>query len=74
MPDLTDFVITGQVRTVSKVTIDGNAVHVDVTAAFTAGSVLIAYNEAATADKRLQDFAGNRVFSFGATAVTNTLV
>jgi hypothetical protein len=73
LPDLTDFLIAGQARTVSKVTIDGNAVHVDVTAAFTAGSVLIAYNESGTADKRLQDFAGNRVLSFAATAVTNTL-
>jgi hypothetical protein len=74
LPDLADFVTTGQVRTVSKVTIDGNAVHVDVTVAFTAGSVTIAYVESGTADKRLQDFAGNRVGSFSGFVVTNTLV
>lgn len=74
VPDLTNFVVTGQVRTVDKVTIDGPSVHVDVTAAFVAGAVNIAYTQSATTSKRLQDASGNQVASFTAAAVTNGIV
>jgi hypothetical protein len=74
VPDKTDFVVTGQVRTVDKVTIDGPFVHVDVTVALAAGAVSIAYTQSATAAKRLQDASGNQAASFTATAVTNTIV
>lgn len=74
VPDKTDFVITGQVRTVDKVTVDGPFVHIDVTAAFAAGAVSIAYTQSATVAKRLQDLSGNQAASFTATAVTNAIV
>ena len=74
VPDLTDFVVTGQVRTVEKVTIDGPFVYVDVTVALAAGAVSIAYTQSATVSKRLQDESGNQVASYAATAVTNTIV
>lgn len=73
VPDKTDFVIAGQVRTVDKVTIDGPFVHIDVTAAFAAGAVTVAYTQSATVAKRLQDASGNQAASFTATAVTNPL-
>ena len=74
VPDLTDFVVTGQVRTVEKVTIDGPFVYVDVTVALAAGAVSIAYTQSATASKRLQDESGNQAASYTATAITNTIV
>lgn len=74
VPDKTDFVITGQVRTVAAVIVDGPFVHVDVTAAFAAGAVSIAYTASATQAKKLQDSSGNVAASFTATAVTNSIV
>lgn len=71
VPDATDFVVTGQVRTVARVTVDGPFVHVDVTAPFTSGAVSVAYTQSATASKRLQDSSGNLVASFTAAAITN---
>jgi hypothetical protein len=73
VPLVTDFAITGQVRTISKVTIDGPLVHLDVTAAFTAGAVSVAYTQGLAAN-RLRDRSGNLVVSFAATAVTNGIV
>ena len=74
VPDVTDFAITGQVRTVSKVTIDGPFVYLDVTAPFVAGAVSVAYTQSATVSKRLQDSSNNQAVSFTATAVTNSIV
>lgn len=74
VPDLTDFVITGQVKTVSKVIIDGPFVHLDFTTAFIAGAVNVAYTQSATVTKRLQDTSNNQAASFTATAVTNGIV
>lgn len=74
VPDVTDFAITGQVRTVTKVTIDGPFVHLDVNAAFAAGAVSVAYTQSATVNKRLQDSSLNQAASFTATAATNTIV
>lgn len=73
-PDVTDFAITGQVKAVTKVTIDGPFVHLDVATAFVAGAVSVAYTQSATADKRIQDTSGNLAASFTATAVTNGIV
>lgn len=74
VPDLTDFVIAGQARTVSKITIDGPFVHLDVATPFVAGAVTVAYTQSVTASKRLQDISGNFAVSFVATAVTNGIV
>lgn len=73
VPDTTDFVIAGQVRTVTKVTIDGPFVYLDVSAPFITGAVTVAYTQSVTASKRLQDISGNFAASFTATAVTNPL-
>lgn len=73
VPDITDFVIAGQVKTVTKVIVDGPFVHLDVNSAFVAGAVTVAYTQSATASKRLQDAAGNQAASFTATAVTNAI-
>jgi hypothetical protein len=67
------FAITGQVRTISKVVIDGPFVHLHVTAPFTAGAVSVAYTQPGGA-ANLQDAGGNLVASFTATAVTNGIV
>lgn len=74
VPDVTDFAITGQVKTVAKVTIDGPLVHLDFTSAFVAGAVSVAYTQSATVAKRLQDASNNQAASFTATAVTNGIV
>jgi hypothetical protein len=74
VPDVTDFAITGQVRTVGKVTIDGPFVHLDVTVPFITGAVSVAYTQSATVSKRLQDISNNQAASFTATAVTNSIV
>jgi hypothetical protein len=73
VPDVTDFAIAGQVRPVTKVTIDGPFVHLDVATAFATGAVTVAYTQSATVSKRLQDISTNQAASFGATAVTNPL-
>ena len=74
VPDVTDFAIAGQVKPVTKVTIDGPFVYLDVGSAFVAGAVTVAYTQSGTAAKRLQDAAGNQAASFTATAVTNAIV
>ena len=70
VPAVTDFAITGQVRTVSKVTVDGPFVHLDFSPALVTGSVSVAYTQGTN---KLQDAASNLAASFTATAVTNPL-
>ena len=70
VPAVTDFAITGQVRTVTKVTVDGPFVHLDVATAFTTGAVSVAYTSGTI---KLQDASNNLAASFTATAVTNPL-
>lgn len=74
VPDVTDFAIAGQVRTVTKCVIDGPFVRLTVNAPFIAGAATVAYTQSATASKRLQDRSGNLVASSVATAVTNGIV
>jgi len=74
LPDVTDFAVTTQARTVTKVTIDGPFVYLDLNAPLVAGAVNVAYTQSATVSKRLQDESGNQAASFTATAVTNTIV
>jgi hypothetical protein len=71
VPAVTDFAITGQVKAVTKVTVDGPFVHLDVASAFVAGAVSVAYTQGALP---LQDSSGNLAVSFTATAVTNAIV
>lgn len=70
VPAVTDFAITGQVKAVTKVTVDGPFVYLDVGSAFVTGSVSVAYTQGAI---KLQDASGNLAASFTATAVTNPL-
>ncbi len=72
--DITAFAITGQVRTVAKVTVDGPFVHLDVVSPFVAGAVSVAYTQPVTVTDRLQDLSLNQAISFTAAAVTNALV
>lgn len=72
VPAVGDFAITGQVKAVTKVTIDGPFVYLDVATAFAAGAVSVAYTKPAT--NQLRDLAGNELASFTATAVTNAIV
>ncbi|RPA32102.1 hypothetical protein EGC79_20485, partial [Shewanella vesiculosa] len=74
VPDVGDFVIAGQVRTITKCVIDGPFVRLTVSAPFITGAVTVAYTQSATVSKRLQDASGNQVASFTATAVTNGIV
>ena len=74
VPPVTAFAITGQVKAVTKVTIDGPFVYLDVATAFVAGSVSVAYTQPVAVDDRLQDESGNLAVSFTATAVTNLIV
>lgn len=74
VPAVGSFAITGQARTVTKVTIDGPFVHLDVSAPFTAGAVSVAYTQPGTVADRLQDASTNQAASFTATAVTNGIV
>jgi hypothetical protein len=67
------FAITGQTRTIDKVTVDGPFVHIDVTAAFVAGAVSIAYTQPGSTTN-LRDLSGNLVATFTAAAVTNGIV
>ena len=71
VPAVTDFAITGQVKAVTKVTIDGPFVYLDVATPFIAGAVLVAYTQGAI---KLRDASGNFAASFVATAVTNGIV
>lgn len=72
VPAVSAFAITGQTRTITKVTIDGPYVYLDVSVPFVAGSVSIAYTQPGTAN--LQDHSANLAASFTATAVTNGVV
>lgn len=71
VPAVTDFAITGQVKAVTKVTVDGPFVHLDVATPFVAGAVLVAYTPGTI---KLQDASGNLAIAFVATAVTNAIV
>lgn len=72
VPATTAFAVTTQARTVEKVTVDGPLVHVDVTVAFAAGAVNIAYTKPGT--NQLRDYSTNELASFTAAAVTNGIV
>lgn len=67
------FAVTGQVKTVTKVTVDGPLVHLDVNTPFIAGAVSVAYTQPG-ATSNLRDLSGNLVASSTATAVTNGIV
>lgn len=71
IPATTAFAVTTQVRTVDKITVDGPFVHVDVTVAFVAGAVNIAYTQPGT--NNLRDLSGNLLANFTAAAVTNAI-
>lgn len=68
------FTVTGQVKTVHKVTVDGPFVHLDFTSDFIAGAVSVAYTLPTPVNERLQDESSNQVAAFTATAVTNGIV
>jgi hypothetical protein len=72
VPAVGAFAITGQVKAVTKVTISGPYVYLDVATDFVAGAVSVAYTQPGAATN-LRDIAGNLVASFTATAVTNTI-
>lgn len=72
VPVTSAFAITGQTLTVSKVTIDGPYVYLDVNAPIVAGALNVAYTQPG-ATSNLRDLGGNLVASFTATAVTNTI-
>jgi hypothetical protein len=74
VPPVTAFAITGQVKTVHKVIIDGPFVHLDFTSAFVAGAVSVAYTKPVAVIDRLQDASGQEAAAFTATAVTNGIV
>lgn len=66
------FAVTVQARTVTKVTVDGPYVFLDLDAPLVAGAVSVAYTQPG-ATTNLRDVAGNLLASFTATAVTNTI-
>ena len=74
VPLVTDFAVTVQARTVTKVTIDGPFVFLSLNAPLVAGAVSVAYTQNAAAALRLQDYSDNEAASFAATAVTNGVV
>ena len=74
VPLVTDFAITVQARTVTKVTVDGPFVFLDLSAPLVAGAMSVAYTQNVSSALRLQDETGNEAVSFTATAVTNTIV
>ena len=74
VPAVGDFAVTVQARTVTKVTVDGPFVFLDLSAPLVAGAVSVAYTQNVSATLRLQDETGNEAVSFTATAVTNTIV
>lgn len=71
VPAVGAFAIAGQVKAVTKVTIDGPFVYLDVATDFVAGAVTVAYTKPGT--DQLRDLSGNEVATFGATAVTNPI-
>lgn len=66
------FAVTVQARTVTKVTIDGPYVYLDLNTPLAAGAVSVAYTQPGSTTN-LRDMAGNLVASFTAAAVTNTI-
>lgn len=66
------FAVTVQAKTVTKVTVDGPFVYLDLNTPLVAGAVSVAYTQPG-AGSNLRDDAGNLVASFTATAVTNTI-
>lgn len=68
VPAVTDFAITTQAKAVTKVTIDGPFVYLDVATDFVAGAVNVAYTGGTN---KLKDVSGNLAADFTATAVTN---
>lgn len=73
VPVVGAFAITGQVKAVTKVTVEENRVYLDVATDFVAGAVSVAYTKPGTGAV-LEDTSGNDVASFLATAVTNNIV
>lgn len=67
------FAVAGQVKTVTKVTVDGPLVHLDVNTPFVAGAVTVAYTQPGAATN-LRDLSGNLVANITASAVTNGIV
>lgn len=74
VPDVTAFAVTGQVRTVTKVEIDGPFVFLSLNAPLVAGAVSVAYTQPVDDASKLQDASDNFAASFAATAVVNTIV
>ena len=73
VPAATVFAVAGQALTISKVTIDGPFVHLDMTTAFVASpAVTVAYTQNGT--NNLRDLSGNLLANFTAAAVTNGIV
>jgi hypothetical protein len=72
VPAGTAFAVTGQARTVGKVTVDGPFIYLDLTVPLAAGAVNVAYTQPGAASN-LRDIAGNLLASFTAQAVTNTI-
>ena len=71
----TDFAVTVQARTVTKVVVDGPFVFLTLSAPLVAGAVSVAYTQnAGNTELRLQDYSDNQAASFAATAVTNGVV
>jgi uncharacterized repeat protein (TIGR02059 family) len=73
VPPTTAFAVTGQVRTVTEVQIDGPFVFLTLNTPLNTGAVSVAYTQPGTANLRLQDVSGNVTATFAATAVTNTI-
>jgi hypothetical protein len=67
------FAVAGQVKTVTKVTVDGPLVHLDVNTPFIIGAVTVAYTQPG-ATTNLRDLSGNLVANITATGVTNGIV
>ncbi len=73
VPAGADFAVTGQVRTVTQVRVDGKSVFLTLDADLVPGAVSVAYTQPANASLRLQDYFGNHAASFAATAVNNAI-
>ncbi len=73
VPATTTFV-TSPARTISKVEIVGNKVHLTVTAAFVAGATTVAYTAPGAPANGLRDTSGNLLATFAAQTVTNQIV
>jgi hypothetical protein len=69
VPAPSAFAVTGQVRTVTAVALDGPFIYLTVDTPFVAGAVSVAYTQPAT--NKLRDESHNLLASFTAAAVTN---